>query len=108
MLQLASVPKDKWEPLTVHLLDRVTLEERDDLAWVECEPALRVAGGVHPLVLLQPRYRHESLWSVGSGVEVYVCTASPSHIAADSLSRKHVRVLAWGLVTEREPPGPRA
>ena len=99
MLVLTSVPKGKWEPLRVTLMSQVTLDERDDLAWAECGPPLRVDGERFGLVILQPRYRYESLWAVGAGVEVYVCTTASRHEASDQLSRANVRVLAWGHLT---------
>jgi hypothetical protein len=78
---------------------RVTLDERDDLAWAECHPPLGLAGRTYPLVLLQPRYRRESLWSVGDDpVAVYVCVTAEEHETSDQLTRRQLRVLDWGEV----------
>lgn len=105
MLLLSSVPLGKWEPLRVTLMSQVTLDERQDLAWAECEPELRVDGRCYHVVLLQPRYKSESLWDVGlREVEVYVCSTAPGNEAAGRLSRSQVRVLSWGVVSEVADP----
>lgn len=98
-LTLGSDPKGRWQPVRVTLMGPVTLDERDDLAWAECHPALGLAGQTHQLVLLQPRLLYHSLWAVGDGgVPVYVCVTTPEHETSDRLTRTNVTVLDWGEV----------
>lgn len=105
MLQLSSESGTTWGPLRVTLMSPVALDERDDLAWAECEPPLRLGGETFHLVLLQPRYRYLSLWEVGAdAVPVYVCVTSGPDESAERLTRKQVRVVTWALVTEDRRP----
>jgi hypothetical protein len=101
VLHLDSEPAGKWDTLRVALMSPVTLDERSDLAWAECEPSFRVNGQIHHLVLLQPRYGGDSLWDIGTrSIPVYVCTTRSEHLTNESLSRPAVRVLEWAVVTE--------
>lgn len=83
-------------------MSRVTVGSRDDLAWAECTPPLRFGGAHHGLVLLQPRDRAESVWERRGPVHVYIYATAAELQAVDHLTRRDMRLLAWGILTDPE------